>query len=168
MQEDEARAKSSLSAEPSRGSLSAAEQNAFFKRPLLARMATVGADGAPYVVPLWYEWAAHDGTFWFVIREKARFMPHILREPRVCLSIASDAPPYARATISGKAEIVGRPGDSFDWRSIGERMARNYIGDRGAGYIDATAPFPRWTVRVVPTATTTWRGGGWARYYTSG
>lgn len=140
----------------------------FFKRPLLARMATVGLDGAPYIVPLWFEWAEPDGTFWFVIREKARFMPHILRESRVCLSIASDSPPYARATIMGQAEIAGRPGDSFDWRPMAERMARNYIGDRGPGYIDATAHFPRWTVRVVPYAMTTWRGGGWARYYTGG
>ena len=147
------------------GPLSPTER-AFFKRPLLARLATVGPDGAPHIAPLWFEWAEKDGSFWLVIREKARFVPHILREPRVCLSIATDAPPYARATIMGRAEIAGRPGESDAWRPIAERMARNYIGERGPAYMEGTARFPRWLVRVVPTAMTTWRGGGWARHYT--
>jgi PPOX class probable F420-dependent enzyme len=151
-----------------RGPLSPEEQRAFFKRALLARLATVAPDGSPYIVPLWYEWDDGDGSFWFVIREHARFMPHILHEPRVCLSIASETPPYARATITGRAEIVGRPGQSDAWRPIAERMARAYIGDRGPGYIDGTAGFPRWLVRVVPVSMTTWRGGGWARRYTGG
>ena len=151
-----------------RGPLSAPEQCAFFRRPLLARLATVAPDGAPYIAPLWFEWTEEDGSFWFVIREHARFMPHILREPRVCLSIASETPPYARCTVMGRAEIVGRPGQSEAWRAIADRMARAYIGDRGPGYIDGTARFPRWLVRVVPLSMTTWRGGGWARRYTEG
>ena len=62
------------------GPLSDAEQNAFFSRPLLARLATVRADGAPYIVPLWFERNERDGTFWFVIRAKARFMPDVVRD----------------------------------------------------------------------------------------
>ena len=148
------------------GPLSAVERREFFKRPLLARLATVAPDGAPYVAPLWFEWKEDDGSFWFVIRERARFIPHILHEPRVCLSIASATPPYARGTIMGRAEVVGRPGQSDAWRPIAERMARAYIGERGPGYMDGTAHFPRWLVRVVPETMTTWRGGGWATRYT--
>jgi PPOX class probable F420-dependent enzyme len=151
-----------------RGPLSAAEQRAFFGRPLLARLATVAPDGAPYIAVLWFEWDEADGSFWFVIRERAGFMPHLVAEPRVCLSIASESPPYARATIMGRAEIVGRPGESDAWRPIADRMARAYIGARGPGYVDSTAHLPRWLVRVVPQAMTTWRGGGWARRYTEG
>ena len=151
-----------------RGPLSLEEQRAFFKRPLLARLATVAPDGSPYIAPLWYEWDEEDGGFYFVIRERARFMPHILHDPRVCLSIASETPPYARCTILGKAEILGRPGEPEAWRPIAERMARAYIGERGPGYIDGTAQFPRWLVRVVPDSMTTWRGGAWARRYTEG
>lgn len=150
------------------GPLSPAEQGVFFKRPLLARLATVAPDGSPYIAPLWFEWNEEDGGFYLVIREHARFMPHILRDPRVCLSIASETPPYARCTILGKAEIVSRPGESDDWRPIAERMARAYVGERGPGYIDGTAQYPRWLVRVVPDSMTTWRGGGWARRYTEG
>jgi hypothetical protein len=82
-------------AEP--GPLTAAELEEFFRRPLVARLASVRPDGAPYVVPLWFEWDETDGSFWFVIREKARFMPNIMHEPRGCLSIAADTPPYSRA-----------------------------------------------------------------------
>ena len=85
------------------GPLTDAERREFFNRPLLARLATVRPDGAPYVVPLWFEWNEADGSFWFVIRERARFAPNLLREPRVCLSIAADSPPYVRATIMGRA-----------------------------------------------------------------
>lgn len=151
-----------------RGPLSPEEQRAFFRRPLLARLATVAPDGSPYIAPLWYEWSEADGGFLFVIRERARFVPYLLHEPRVCLSIASETPPYARCTILGRAEILGRPGESEAWRPIAERMARAYIGERGPGYIDGTAQFPRWLVRVVPESMTTWRGGGWARRYTGG
>jgi len=148
------------------GPLTPAEQREFFNRPLLARLATTRPDGAPYVVPLWFEWDAADGAFWLVIRERARFVPHLLREPRVCLSIASDTPPYARATIMGRAEIAARPGESDRWKAIARRMTARYVGDADPGYIDRTAHFPRWLIRVVPFEATTWRGGGWSRFYT--
>lgn len=160
--------RTSATSDAPHGPLSPAEQRAFFERPLLARLATVAPDGSPYVAPLWFEWDARDGGFHFVIRERARFMPHILHDPRVCISIASETPPYARCTILGRAEILGRPGESDAWRPIAERMARAYVGERGPGYIDGTARFPRWLVRVVPDSMTTWRGGGWARRYTEG
>lgn len=168
MSQGQSTSRPDATADVPRGPLSPAEQRVFFKRPLLARLATVAPDGAPFVAPLWFEWNEDDGSFWFVIRERARFMSHILREPRVCLSIASETPPYARGTIMGRAEIAGRPGQSDAWRPVAERMARAYIGERGASYIESTAHLPRWLVRVAPEAVTTWRGGGWARRYTEG
>ena len=148
------------------GPLTSDELAAFFGRPILARLATVRPDGAPYVVPLWFHWDPDDGSFWFVIREKSRFMPGILKEPRVCVSIAAESPPYTRATILGRAEIVGRPGKSDAWKDVATRMAQRYVGELDPGYIDRTAGYPRWLVRVVPTEMTTWRGGRWSRYYT--
>jgi len=44
-----------------RGPLSLAEQRAVFKRPLLARFATVAPDCSPYIAPLWYEWDEEEG-----------------------------------------------------------------------------------------------------------
>lgn len=150
------------------GPLSPPEQREFFSRPILARLASVRTDGTPYVVPLWFQWDEREQSFWFVIRERSRFMPNLLREPRVCVSIATDAPPYARATIVGRAEIVARPGESDTWMAIARQMTERYIGTLDPGYIDRTARYPRWLVKVVPTEMTTWRGGGWSRYYTDG
>lgn len=148
------------------GPLTDAEKKELFSRPLLARLATVRPDGAPYVVPLWFQWDEDDGSFWLVIREKARFVPNILKEPRVCLSIAADTPPYVRATIMGRAEIVATPGQSEQWMAIARRMTLRYVGDVDPGYFERTARYPRWLVRIVPYEITTWRGGGWSRFYT--
>ena len=148
------------------GPLTPAEQRAFFARPLIARLATVRADGSPYVVPLWFEWDERDGSFCVVIRERARFMPDLLREPRVCLSIAAESPPYARATVMGRAEIAGRPRESDEWKAVARRMTARYVADVDPGDFARTVGYPRWLVRIVPSEMTTWRGGGWHRLYT--
>jgi PPOX class probable F420-dependent enzyme len=148
------------------GPLTDAEKRVFFQRPLIARLGTVDPDGAPYVVPVWFEWDERDGSFWIVIREKARFMPGLLREPRVCLSIAAESPPYTRATVMGRAEIVGRPRESDEWKAIARRMSARYVADVDPGYFDRTVVHPRWLIRIAPTEMTTWRGGGWHRKYT--
>lgn len=98
-------------AEP--GPLTAQEQAEFFQRPLLARVAAVAADGAPYVVPLWFLWECY----------------------------------------ASRAFACQLP------------MTQRYIGQLDTGYIDRTADFPRWLERVTPYRMTTWRGGGWSRYY---
>ena len=117
-------------------------------------------------MPLWFQWDELDGSFWLVIREKARFVPNLLQEPRVCLSIAADSPPYTRATIMGRTEIVARPGQSEQWMSVARRMTERYVGDVDPDYFERTARYPRWLVRIVPYEMTTWRGGGWSRFYT--
>ena len=146
------------------GPLSKEEQAEFFSRPLIARLATVREDGYPFIAPLWFQW---DGkNFWFVIREKADFIPNLLRDPRVCVSIATDTPPYARATIVGRAEVVARPGESDAWKKIARQMTLRYVGEVDPGYYERTEKFPRWLIQVVPEEMTTWRGGGWHRRYT--
>jgi PPOX class probable F420-dependent enzyme len=166
MNEKERRRPATLASGVEPGPLTDAEKREFFSRSLLARLATVRPDGAPYVVPIWFQWDEQDGSFWLVIREKARFVPNLLQEPRVCLSIAADSPPYARATIMGRTEIVARPGQSEQWMSVARRMMERYVGDVDPGYFERTARYPRWLVRIVPYEMTTWRGGGWSRFYT--
>ena len=145
------------------GPLTEEELREFFNRPLLARLATIREDGFPFIAPLWFHW---DGqAFWFVIRKKARFIPNLLRDPRVCVSIAMETPPYTRATILGRAEVVARPGESDAWKAIARQMTLRYIGDVDPGYYERTEKYPRWLIRVVPEEMTTWRGGGWHRRY---
>ncbi len=78
------------------GPLTDAERREFFNRPLLARLATVRPDGAPYVVPLWFEWNEADGSFWLVIRERARFALRTFSGSRACACRSPPTRPLTR------------------------------------------------------------------------
>ena len=69
-------------------------------------------------------------------------------------------------SIVGRAVIVARPGESDAWMAIARRMTVRYVGAVDPGYFERTSRFPRWLVRIVPDEMTTWRGGGWSRFYT--
>jgi hypothetical protein len=66
----------------------------------------------------------------------------------------------------GRAEIVGRPRESDEWKAVARRMSARYLADVDPGYFDRTVIHPRWLIRIAPTEMTTWRGGGWHRKYT--
>lgn len=143
------------------------EMDAFLAKGVVARLATVKADGAPYVVPLWHEW---DGeNLWLVPRNKSVFIQHIKREPRVCVSIALETNPYTRVTIQGVAEVVEGPVDSQGgtarWVPIARRMATRYLGPHGPEYLEPTMDRPRYLVKIVPTKITTWEGVEWHPKY---
>lgn len=146
------------------GPMSPHERDLFLRRPLLARLATVQPDGAPFIVPLWFQW---DGeAFYLVVREKAQFLAHIRHEPRVCVSIASETPPYARVTAQGRAELIPPEHPEHRWRELTRIMTDRYVGELDPGYANRTGRFPRWVVRVAPERLISWRGGGWHRRYT--
>ncbi len=63
------------------------------------RLATVGADGWPYVVPLLYVW--RDGEIWVHnTRGRGHLRANVEHEPRVCFEIdeAGEVFPYGRFT----------------------------------------------------------------------
>jgi len=58
--------------------------------PLIAKVATVKADGSPFLVPVWYEW---DGeACYLVIRQRANWLKNIKHEPRVTVLLHNDRP----------------------------------------------------------------------------
>jgi PPOX class probable F420-dependent enzyme len=136
----------------------------FLARPLNAKVGCLTEDGAPYVVPAWYEW---DGeAFWLVPRARSAWARYLQRDPRVCLCIDEEAPPHRRVQVLGRAEIVEQPNVGGRWVPIAERMAARYLGpDGGPRYLVPTLDRPRWLIRVHPEKLTTWAGGGWHRRY---
>ena len=59
------------------GSLAADELDRFLAEPWNARIATVDADGWPYVTPVWYEFDPTSRAFDLVGRERAAWVrPH--------------------------------------------------------------------------------------------
>ena len=63
------------------------ERNAFLASERTCRVGTVGADGAPHVVPLWFVW--DNTSFWLYSIVKSQRWTDLLRDPRV--SIVVDA-----------------------------------------------------------------------------
>jgi PPOX class probable F420-dependent enzyme len=149
---------------PSRGAMRPEELDAFLRRPLLARLATIDPDGYPAIVPLWHEW---DGSaLWLLVRAKARFADDLRRDPRVGVSIVADDDPDRRVQIRGRATIVGGPapleGPTLE---LARRMAERYEGEAGARYVDASRWEQRLLVRVDPEGTRTWTSPDWHPRY---
>lgn len=136
----------------------------FLAGPVVARIATIDADGMPYITPVWEEW---DGEALYVIpREKTLFVQHIKQNPNVAVSCAHDSGTYTRVLIRGKAEILSGP-EPLEGRTLemGRRMATRYLGEHGPEYLEPSRERPRYLVKIVPEKMTTWDGVEWHEKY---
>lgn len=146
------------------GRLSREQTDALLRRPLLARLATIGADGYPSIAPVWHEW---DGAaMWLVLRSAGRLVEDIRRNPRVGLSIVDDADPDRRVQIRGRATIVEGPGP-LQGRvlDLARRMAEHYEGPPGLAYVERSVTWLRVLVRVDPVQLVTWGSPDWHHRY---
>jgi len=145
--------------------LTKAEINELLATAIVARLATVKPDGAPYVAPVWQHW---DGeAMWIIPREWSSFVTNIAHESRVAVSCADDLDAgHRRVLIEGTAEVVEGPsvmaGHTLE---IAKEMVRRYMGPDGVRYLTETSDRPRYLVRVTPGRITSWRGGQWHRRY---
>ena len=155
------------------GGLEGAEFDEFLASDALARVACLRPNGAPYVVPIWYQW---DGTsLWFVGRERSEWCSFMQNDPRISVVIDKEhgRPDAASGEIqqipkvmaSGNAEIVETPNVGGKWVDIASKMALRYLGENGPSYIESTLKQPRWLIRLTPDEFTTWKGVGWAKRY---
>jgi PPOX class probable F420-dependent enzyme len=147
------------------GRLEDEELDAFFQGGIVARIATLDADGWPYVVPAWFEWDEQERAFWLVARQKSAWALHIRDNPRVALSIDDEAAPYRKVQVQGTAEIVEEPNIGGAWVPIATRMSVRYLGEHGPEYLEPTLDKPRWLIRVRPERMQTWQGVEWAKKY---
>ena len=65
------------------------EMGTFLSEPQLAHIATVRANGAPHLAPLWYEYA--DGKVWIITGNASVKVRNIRHDPRVVVSVAANA-----------------------------------------------------------------------------
>ena len=87
-----------------------------------ANVATVGADGQPHVVPVWF--TLDDGDLVFSTSSASVKGRNLKREPRVALSVDEQAPPFAFVSIRGAAQLQSRPDDLLAWTT---RIAERYL-----------------------------------------
>jgi PPOX class probable F420-dependent enzyme len=102
------------------------------ERGHLARIATIGPDGAPTVVPVWFLHEA--GRILITPRKHSAFYAHIGRDPRVAVTIDEEAARYRKVLVEGKAEILYEPGQDDEWRDIYRRIALRYVDEESADY----------------------------------
>jgi PPOX class probable F420-dependent enzyme len=103
----------------------------------IGRLATVSADGAPHVAPIWYR------------RKDDRLLVHTLAGStkggnvaatgRYALTVDKDTPPYAGVIVMGAATIA----TDVSWESLIRELSNAYMGpDAGPGYGDYIVSMP--------------------------
>ncbi|MFI9509933.1 pyridoxamine 5'-phosphate oxidase family protein [Nocardia sp. NPDC052566] len=139
----------------------------FLERSRIATMATVGADGRPHLIAMWYalldgELAA-DGSvrklpeLWFETKAKSQKAVNLRRDPRItCMLEAGDTYDQLRGvSLEGTAEIVEDPERLF---AVGVSVWERYTGP----YSEEARPFvesmlnKRIAIRVVPERIRSW------------
>lgn len=144
------------------------------ERNHLARIATVRADGAPTVVPVWF---IHErGHVLITPRKHSAFLANLRREPRVAITIDEDTGLYRKVLVEGVAKILHEVGEDRKWDDVYRRIACRYVDEAGADfYLSETRDQPRALIGVefATAKVTTWRmpnadepySGIWARRY---
>src|SRR5881396_931431 len=93
-----------------------------FTKKAFARLATVGADGAPQVTPVWVD---YDGTYVRFNTAKGRVkVRNLARNPRVALAMQDPDNPYRYLQIRGRvAEATEQGADAHI-----DALAKKYLG----------------------------------------
>ncbi|MFE3825106.1 PPOX class F420-dependent oxidoreductase [Streptomyces sp. NPDC059092] len=101
------------------------------RAPNIWYVATVFADGAPQVSPMWVDLEG-EGELTFNTSVGRVKEENLRRDPRVCLSHADAADPFDRVQISGE---VARFVDGREAHDRMDRLARKYLGGEGFEWI---------------------------------
>jgi PPOX class probable F420-dependent enzyme len=81
---------------------------AFLQKPLIARMSTVGPDGYPHTVPVWFKL---DGDDIVVISTRdTRKVQHILANPKGAVTVGGDPGDGAGYLLQGDFSVEEDPG----------------------------------------------------------
>jgi PPOX class probable F420-dependent enzyme len=98
------------------------------QRPLFAHYATVRADGAPQVNPMWFLWDPERGVIKMTHTKRRHNYRNVQREPRVALSIVDPDDPYRYVQVRGVVEsIEDDPTGSF--HEVLQRLYKGTVGE---------------------------------------
>ncbi len=135
------------------------EVTAFLAEPgHLVRLATVDADGAPYVVPAWFLF--RDGRILITPRERSAWWPHVQGDRRVALTIDEIDPPYRKVVLQATADVLYEPGADDVWRDTYRDIVLRYLLPAAAdAYLGGTRSVRRALLAIPcdPATVTTWR-----------
>ncbi len=107
-----------------------------FRDVPVAHVASVGADGAPHVVPLWFVWL--EDAVYVTCREGSRVAANLGRRPEVAVSLDHGVhwSDQAGVMIRGLAEVLGadHPGARRALSAWFEKYREHLSGDGFARY----------------------------------
>jgi PPOX class probable F420-dependent enzyme len=111
------------------------------------KLATARRDGRPHVVPVWFVLDGDDLVFTTGARSvKARAMR---RDPRVCLCVDDERPPFAFVMVEGRAALGEDMGELLRFTTL---IGGRYMGeDRAEAFGRRNAVAGELLVRVTPT-----------------
>ena len=112
------------------------------------KLATMRADGRPHVTPVWF---VLDDQGRLVLTTAATSLKGkaVSRDPRVCLCVDDERPPYSYVTIEGEAEVSEDLDEMLIWAT---RIGGRYMGaDRAKAFGRRNAVPGELLVRIKPT-----------------
>ena len=116
--------------------------------PRTGKLATMRKDGRPHVAPIWYD-LDDDGTIVFTTGAGTLKGQAIRRDPRVCLCVDDERPPFSFVIVEGKAEVCDDPDAKLVWAT---RIGGRYMGTENAdAYGRRNAVPEELLVRLRPT-----------------
>ena len=118
------------------------------------KLATIGADGLPHIVPVWF---VLDGdTLVFTAGEDSVKVRNIARNPGVAALVDDENPPFAFVQIRGTVEATRNAPDLLEWTT---KIARRYMGEAQAeAYGKRNAVDEELLIRLTPTKTIALKG----------
>ena len=125
-----------------------AEQRSFLLGQVrTGKLATVRKDGRPHVVPIWYEL---DGDkLIFTTGDNTIKAANIRRDPRVCICVDDETPPFAYLQIEGTATMSTDIDELLFWTT---RIGGRYMGaDLAEVYGKRNGVEGELLVRITPT-----------------
>ncbi len=131
------------------------EVREYLEQSRTATLATLGADGRPHLVAMWY--AVMDGEIWFETKSRSQKALNLRRDPRVTV-LVEDGETYdglRGVSIDGTAELVEDPDALWE---VGVNVWERYTGP----YTEEAKPLvefmltKRVAVRVIPERIRSW------------
>jgi PPOX class probable F420-dependent enzyme len=115
--------------------------------PHTAKVATVRADGRPHVTPVWIALDGDDIVF--TTHETSLKGKALRRDPRVCLCVDDERPPFSNVIVDGTATLSPELDDLLRWATV---IGGRYTGaDRAEEYGRRNGVPGELLVRVTPT-----------------
>ena len=135
-----------------------AEQREFLARARTLQFASIGPDGRPHLVPMWFA-VDEAGCIVFTTYATSQKVRNVQRDPRVTV-LVEDGSEYSQLRglmIEGRAEIIA--GQPEATANVARLMGSKYAGRTSTAPRSSAALTKRCVVRIRPERVRSWDHG---------